>query len=67
MIIQVNGKKNEVPTNINTVADLLNFYELDKKVIIVELNETIIDKENHDQTSVKEGDHVELVQFVGGG
>ncbi|UCZ52345.1 sulfur carrier protein ThiS [Bacillus shivajii] len=67
MVIQVNGKKSELPADVKTVSDLLNYYELDKKVVIVELNESIMNKDDHDGTEIKEGDQIELVQFVGGG
>ncbi|ADU29044.1 sulfur carrier protein ThiS [Evansella cellulosilytica] len=66
MVVQVNGKSNELPENM-TIAQLLTHFELDKKVVIVELNEMIIDKDHHANTTIKDGDKLELVQFVGGG
>ncbi|MDQ0253998.1 sulfur carrier protein [Evansella vedderi] len=67
MKIQVNGKQSEIPSNVTTVSELLSYYELDNKVVIVELNEQIVDKESHKETTLQDGDRVELVHFVGGG
>ncbi|MDG5786055.1 sulfur carrier protein ThiS [Evansella sp. AB-P1] len=67
MIVQVNGKRSELPDSIKSIAELLAHYELDKKVVIVEMNETIVDRNEHDNTIIQEGDKIELVQFVGGG
>ncbi|MCD8510901.1 MAG: sulfur carrier protein ThiS [Bacillus sp. (in: Bacteria)] len=67
MILQVNGKQSEHPENITTVSQLLSYYELNNKVVIVELNENIVDKDKHDETTVQDGDRIELVHFVGGG
>lgn len=67
MVIQVNGKENALPKHITTVSALLDYYELTKKVVIVELNKEIINKEIHPTTLLKDGDNVELVHFVGGG
>lgn len=65
--LKVNGKQNEIPKDVTSVADLLRFYQLDSRAVIVELNEKIIDRESYNDTKIKEGDRVELVQFVGGG
>lgn len=67
MNLQVNGKTSEVPNSVTTVSQLLSYYELNNKVVIVELNESIVDKEKHEETVVQDGDRVELVHFVGGG
>ncbi|SDY06488.1 sulfur carrier protein [Evansella caseinilytica] len=67
MVIQVNGKSSELPEHVTSVADLLTYYQLQKKTVIVELNEQLIDKDSHPTTSLNEGDRVELVHFVGGG
>lgn len=67
MNLKINGNKTELPDGISTVADLLKHYELDNKVMIVELNAGIVDKNKHNETTIQEGDQVELVHFVGGG
>ncbi|MFA9558572.1 sulfur carrier protein ThiS [Evansella sp. AB-rgal1] len=67
MEVQVNGKKSELPVSVKTITDLLVHFELDKQVVIVELNESIIDKQVHEKTEIQDGDKIELVRFVGGG
>lgn len=67
MVIKVNGKKDEIPETLYTIADLLTHYELDRKVVIVEQNGIIIDKTKHSETPLTAEDQFELVQFVGGG
>lgn len=67
MIITVNGKKNEVPEDIQTIAQLLIHLKLDDKVVIVEQNGRIVNKDTHNQTALEENDRFELVHFVGGG
>ncbi|GAA0459702.1 sulfur carrier protein ThiS [Alkalibacillus silvisoli] len=67
MVIHVNGEQRELSNEIQTVSDLLNQFELADKKIIVELNANIVDSSQHDETTVQDGDRVELVHFVGGG
>ncbi|MGJ9382215.1 sulfur carrier protein ThiS [Salipaludibacillus sp. CF4.18] len=67
MFIQVNGKKDEIPESLRTIADLLSHYGLDKKVVIVEQNGVIIDKTTHSETLLTADDQLEFVHFVGGG
>ena len=63
----INGEKIRIPANESTVAELLQHFDLHQKVVIVELNDEIIEKENHNETLLSNGDKVEIVHFVGGG
>lgn len=67
MIIQLNGKKHELPKNIETVADLLSSFELQDRIVIVEINKGIIQKDQYMLQCLEDGDAVELIHFVGGG
>ncbi|PKG25085.1 sulfur carrier protein ThiS [Niallia nealsonii] len=67
MIIQLNGKSQELTDHIETVADLLAFFELQNRIVIVEINKDIIQKEQYSIQDLKDGDAVELIHFVGGG
>jgi len=67
LIIQLNGKRHELPRNIATVADLLESFELKNRIVIVEINKKIIPKEQYLLPCLKDGDAVELIHFVGGG
>jgi sulfur carrier protein len=63
----INGDKIEVPNSVETIAHLLQHFELQQKVVIVEWNATILEKGSHPETKLCNGDKVELVHFVGGG
>ena len=49
------------------VVQLLEVLGLDPRTVVVELNRTIIRKQQLIETILKENDTVELVHFVGGG
>jgi sulfur carrier protein len=67
MELVINVNKLEVPNTVETVSDLLQHFELEQKVVIVEWNETILEKGSHQETKLCDGDKIELVHFVGGG
>ncbi|MFC4322116.1 sulfur carrier protein ThiS [Litchfieldia salsa] len=67
MELIINGEKVELPETIETVFSLLEYYGLKEKVVIVELNETILEKSEHQETRVTDKDRIEIVHFVGGG
>lgn len=67
MKLMVNGDQIEVPNTVKTVTGLLQHFELNQKVIIVEKNAEILEKKKHTETLIAHGDKIELVHFVGGG
>ncbi|WP_186577241.1 sulfur carrier protein ThiS [Aquibacillus kalidii] len=67
MNLFINGQSVELSDSIKTVGSLLNYYGLGDKVVIVELNATILEKDTHQETAISDGDKLELVHFVGGG
>ncbi|MGD6834102.1 sulfur carrier protein ThiS [Sutcliffiella halmapala] len=67
MKIRINGDHVEIPNEVTNVAELLSHFQLDQKVVIVEKNKEILQKELHAAETVAEGDQLELVHFVGGG
>ncbi|UTR09899.1 MULTISPECIES: sulfur carrier protein ThiS [Evansella] len=67
MELIVNGDKIEVPGSVSTVTNLLEHFDIDKKVVIVEVNGDILEKDNHQERKISDGDKIELVHFVGGG
>lgn len=67
MELVINGDKVEVPNTITTVSSLLEHFGIDKKVVIVELNQTILEKKSHSETRISDRDKIEIVNFVGGG
>lgn len=65
MAITVNGRK-QIEL-FETVQQLLINYGLENRIVVVEVNQEIVMKENYETTSLSHGDVVEIVHFVGGG
>jgi thiamine biosynthesis protein ThiS len=66
MTIQLNGDRRELSGPL-TVAELLTQLDIDRRRVAVELNLTVLKRAAFDDTVVKDGDEVEVVNFVGGG
>jgi sulfur carrier protein len=66
MKLQLNGDERDVPDGL-TVAGLLEHLELDARLIVVERNLLILDRDLYGSTRLEAHDRLELVQFVGGG
>jgi thiamine biosynthesis protein ThiS len=66
MTIRLNGDRREI-TGPLSVAALLEQLEIDARRVAVELNTAVIKKAAYDSSVVKDGDEVEIVNFVGGG
>jgi sulfur carrier protein len=67
MSIKLNGEIVELSGDIQTIQQLLVFYKLEDRLVIVEHNREIIVKDQYESTNIQNGDEVELVHFVGGG
>ena len=66
MIVKLNGKEAELAENI-TILELLESKNLTPETVVVELNMEIIPAENYGSTQINDGDHLEILRFVGGG
>lgn len=66
MNITLNGNKKEIE-NINNVRELLGVLLETDRGVLVELNGEIVHRDNWEERPVREGDTVELIQFIGGG
>ena len=66
MEVVVNGEKREVPEG-TTVSGLLELLAVVPERVVVELNLAILKRAQSPVTTLKAGDQVEIVQFVGGG
>ena len=64
--VQVNGKEQEVQSGLS-VHELVESFDLNPLLIVVELNREILSRDQFKDVQVSEGDAVELVHFVGGG
>jgi len=61
----VNGERRTV--RAKTIADVIGFFGLEGKPVIVEADGAILTKPQWDDAPVRDGMRIELVQFVGGG
>ncbi len=66
MIVQVNGRKENLKKNIR-LDDLVKNKGLDIQKIVVEHNLKIVKKDVLSEVILSENDNVEIVSFVGGG
>ncbi|MBT9140177.1 MAG: hypothetical protein DDT30_00752 [Dehalococcoidia bacterium] len=64
--VKVNGRQETLPENY-TIAQLLSQKELDASYVVVQLNFEIIDRSLLSETTLNEGDQLEVVKFLGGG
>ena len=64
--IQVNGEPRKWQDG-GTVADLLGDLALAAERVAVELNLEILDRKDFGQRSLREGDRIEILGFIGGG
>ncbi|GGP11792.1 sulfur carrier protein ThiS [Oceanobacillus neutriphilus] len=67
MKITVNGNGLEVQEEVKHIKGLIDFLELEGKPLIIEHNQQILQKEEHEKAVLENGDKVEIVHFVGGG
>ena len=66
MTITLNGDKHELAAPLS-VSELLQQLEIDSRRVAVELNLGVVKKAAYDSSLIKDGDEVEIVNFVGGG
>ena len=66
MQIILNGEPRDVPSETN-LQDLLRLLELKEDRVAVELNRGIVRRDRWPETLLRDQDHLEIVQFVGGG
>ncbi len=65
MQVQINGKKEEV--HGQTVLELLKAKDIDPRMVAVELNAQIVERDLLETTHVKDGDQLEFLFYMGGG
>lgn len=66
MQIVLNGEQRDIPEGASIRA-LLASLGVDQQRVAVELNEQVVPKARHAETTLKPADRVEVVTFVGGG
>jgi sulfur carrier protein len=63
---QLNGEPYSVDTG-TAVARLLEELKLKPNRVAVEINQAVVPKAEYARTTINEGDHMEVINFVGGG
>lgn len=66
MKLRVNGSITEWRDNV-TVNELLKELKIEPRGVAVEVNLEIVKKQDYHKRVLKDGDSVEIVNFVGGG
>lgn len=64
--IILNGEARQIEPGL-TVGDLVRTLADDPRGVAIERNLEIVPKKLHDSTELRDGDQLEIVQFVGGG
>ncbi|HSA06840.1 MAG TPA: sulfur carrier protein ThiS [Candidatus Gastranaerophilales bacterium] len=64
--ITVNGGETEIQDGL-TIKGLLDSMEIKSKMLVVEKNLEIINKQDYESSRISEGDRLEIVSFCGGG
>jgi len=67
MRIQINGQAKEAPDGLNVTALIAHEKIKQPLMVSVEHNGDILDREAFETTTVKDGDTVEFLYFMGGG
>ena len=66
MKIEVNGEQREISSG-ESVRSLLVALGMGETLVAVERNGEIVPRLQHSETSLEDGDQIEIVHFVGGG
>jgi sulfur carrier protein len=67
MKITLNNNPEEFKEDILTVNQLLQKKNFTFKMLIVKINETLVKKQDYDNSVVKDGDNVEVLHLISGG
>ena len=63
---KINGK-NYIVNNNYSLNELINKLDIPKKMVAIELNKKIVDKNKLKKIILKQKDCLEIVHFIGGG
>lgn len=66
MKVKINGTDSELQDGV-TVSSLLEILQIEPARVAVEVNLQIVKKCDFNERALKDGDSVEIVNFVGGG
>ena len=66
MLVMINGKESDILPD-STIQDLIRAKNLPEKIIIVDLNGSIINPEDWSNTYLRPDDDLEMIQIIAGG
>ena len=66
MTLQVNGEGRTANAGV-TVAELLRELDIRPDRVAVEVNTEILSRQEFERRGLRDGDHVEIISFIGGG
>lgn len=66
IILTVNGESRTVDDG-TSIIKLLKVLSIDQRRVAVAINGEVVPRTEHEETSLKDGDQVEIVRMVGGG
>lgn len=66
MNLLLNGENRDFEAGA-TIGQVLSQLELKPERVVLELNRQILNAADSQETELSEGDHLEIIQFVGGG
>jgi sulfur carrier protein len=65
MQLKINGKSEEFPGG--SVLDLLKTKKIEPQMVAVEVNDSMVEREQLGATQLREGDRLEFLFYMGGG
>jgi sulfur carrier protein len=65
MQLKINGKSEEFPGG--SVLDLLKTKKVEPQMVAVEVNDSMVEREQLATTQLKDGDRLEFLFYMGGG
>jgi sulfur carrier protein len=66
MLLKINGKPAEIPEE-TSLLNLIELKNIPSKILILELNGNIIQREKWQDTRLNSGDKLEIIRIIGGG
>lgn len=65
MRVKINGKAEDIQEK--TILDILKTKNVEPRMVAVEVNSELIEREQYETTFLKDGDEIEFLYFMGGG
>ena len=65
MRVKINGKAEDIQEK--TILDILRTKNVEPRMVAVEVNSELIEREQYETTFLKDGDEIEFLYFMGGG